>query len=269
MTERDIRLLRHILDNLRSIHQDIAAIREEYKSASSNDKIEPHLPLPIKISDSLVPPSITKHYEAEYKDRQTRLWKLKPYLETIGITAAVFIAFLTWCTLQEVREQTKGANRSWVQVVIPREVTEMPLDKIDLMVFQAYLHNWGRSPATKIVGYSSAEVVPSNSGPNFGILRTGINMGALFPDESTERVPPSFKVSRYGTQHDITRLTDDERNRLKNGDAYLAIYGRLVYTDNFGTHWTQFCGWLPFSSAYLSSHFNARECAMYNAVGEE
>jgi len=127
---RFFRSLISILQAIKSgIDEQTKAMREEQKAAGRSE--EPPAQRPVDPVVSL-PPAISGYYEAEQRDRPLRERReiIKRRVEFVGITAAVAVAVLTYCTLRQVQRQADSAGK---QVEIMRQqvvIQERPVIKI-------------------------------------------------------------------------------------------------------------------------------------------
>jgi hypothetical protein len=62
-------------------------------------------------------------------------------------------------------------------------------------------------------------------------------------------------------------FTLEEINALQKGTKYAAVFGMIVYNDQFGIHWYRFCAWNPNYGTAMGSA-NASECVAWNVAGD-
>jgi hypothetical protein len=105
-------LLRRIAGSLAALRDEIHAAHEEHKADNANSKTDPAAPLIVKLSDPLIHPSVTEHYEAENRKRKSKWRWLKPAAETLGIISAFGLAIMALFTLLEVQKQTDAVTKS-------------------------------------------------------------------------------------------------------------------------------------------------------------
>jgi hypothetical protein len=155
MGEREVVLFRSILGALRGIRDEIHAIRE-YQKANRTQNDTP-LPVELRPNPSL-PIAVSEYYEAEQKDRNSKWKRYRPWLEVVGVSVAVSLAILTFCTLRQVKKQADAAQRqleatgrAWmkISVAIDQPIT---FDKSGLMrmFFKVSMTNVGKSAAMNI-----------------------------------------------------------------------------------------------------------------------
>lgn len=81
--------------------------------------------------------------------------------------------------------------------------------------------------------------------------------GIIFPNSEFKQ-----SVVRLGDDGSPLVATDKEVVAIRDGKAYLAVYGVVTYDDVFNTHhWTKFCSWIA-----GNGKFEARQCTQYNSV---
>ena len=62
-------------------------------------------------------------------------------------------------------------------------------------------------------------------------------------------------------------LTDAETQALANDKSFLMTFGQVVYRDDFGIHWTRFCGWKNYGFGNQND-FNNAACIEFSDVGD-
>jgi hypothetical protein len=84
-------------------------------------------------------------------------------------------------------------------------------------------------------------------------------IGIIFPN--TDFKQPVVRPMKGGAP---LVATDSEVRAVREGKAYLAVYGVITYDDVFNTHhWTRFCNWIA-----LNGTFQTRRCTDYNNVDD-
>src|SRR6185437_7183985 len=105
MTEHEFRLrrlLHAVVEKLSSIDQNIQAIR---KSQQAADNAENARLSPLRVEIPQAPqldPARRDYYESENRERQSRLRKTKPWVETIGVFVAIALGMFNLLTLIEI-----------------------------------------------------------------------------------------------------------------------------------------------------------------------
>src|SRR5262249_23070812 len=100
--------------------------------------------------------------------------------------------------------------------------------------------NYGKTPATAIVGVTVAEPVFRNSAPTFDYTKDPwFRVGLIQPNiEHNTRLNPV----RSRSTGQPRAITPDIAGALQTGDVLLYVHGRITYKDVFGyEHWVTFC----------------------------
>lgn len=165
MNERELRVLRSIVDSLRAIQRDVHAIYEQ-RSANENQQ-EPPTQVDVKAEVGL-PVPIKDYYESEQRDRpdNTRRDRMRLWFEGIALGAAIVAAIFTFCTIGEVRRQADAAqnqvgimqaqldaaDRAWIKVSLSpsNPITYTESGDVQLSASVA-MENVGRSVAVSNV----------------------------------------------------------------------------------------------------------------------
>jgi hypothetical protein len=130
--------------------------------------------------------------------------------------------------------------------------------------------NVGKTPAKHMVVKVFVDVIDSSQDPpldRVGTAKTGsafpfalVEAGVVFPNGDFSQ--SVMRVVRGGAP---LVATLDEARALRDGRAYLAVYGIITYDDVFNApHWTKFCHWVAGDGS-----FHARGCTEYNGVDDE
>jgi hypothetical protein len=93
-------------------------------------------------------------------------------------------------------------------------------------------------------------------------------VGAVTPNDPEELKIPRFRFKAGGsTDTEEFPLTQEERNALTEGRAWLATHGRVEYWDVYNkSHWVQFCNWDSFKPGL---QYSAQGCSEYNNTDGE
>lgn len=104
------KLLHDILGALRSIRDEIHAIREDQQSAKDERNNEP---FGISIRETTgLPVTVREHYESTKSEKRWNLWKkIRIGLEVIGFAGAVFAAIFTILTFLQIKSQSVSAQK--------------------------------------------------------------------------------------------------------------------------------------------------------------
>ena len=150
------------------------------------------------------------------------------------------------------------ANRAWIR---PLNDGPFPaLKDIRHLVFPWKIDNVGKTPAGPITINIVVEIVDSKNEPSFDYSKGHVKQlfGTVF---SGEDLP--FQAVLFRADKSLGELTTPETQKLQNGDAYLATFGMITYSDSFGPHWTHLCQWKNFAATMSA---NTVACATYNRV---
>jgi len=127
------------------------------------------------------------------------------------------------------------------------------------------MQNIGKTPATNIRTVPKVMILPSTTEPPLQKPPQGYNMRLVLPILfPTATADMTTAMRRYNGERAV--MTDDEREGLRSGKYYLIYFGRLEYTDGFGPHWTNYCGWHGFTS---DGAFKTSSCSYFNAIDQE
>jgi len=125
--------------------------------------------------------------------------------------------------------------------------------------------NTGKTPVTNVDMRIYVDIVKAEEEPLLDRVDGGayphghITSGIIFPNSDFKQVV--FKPLADTGFH---LATDDEVGAIRDGKAYLAVYGIITYDDVFKTHrWTRFCAWVA-----GTGKFQASRCTKYNAVDD-
>jgi hypothetical protein len=254
---------------LRGIRDEIHAITEKQKTAErKNEK-----PTQIEITAQPgLPVSIGKYYESQNAGWKAKWEKLKIAFEIAAFAGAVVAGIYTVRTFSQIKRQADIAHdqwqdlrhnfevdqRAWMKVTCP-----LPVKLIELLSAKTEAKNFGKSTATEVDLFVRIAVVDKGLPPPFAQSENAksfrAHIGPMFPaDVEPFLLSDIAKISGFS-------LTEPQKKSLAFGDSYVAVYGGVVYIDQFGAHWTRFCNWMAYS---LESGYNADACVAFNAIGE-
>jgi len=185
-----------------------------------------------------------------------RHWK--QLLEVVGIFFAVGYAVVTYLEWRDLRRNFEAEQRSWLQV--GTNLQSFGSNIPDTVTVSE--KNIGKSVADGSVGLAAFEVVDKKDAPMFyrnDRLKNHASAGLAFPGTEGS----GWTVQNLDDNGNHIPVSDRDKKRLLNGDAYIAVYGELYYRDQFGMHWTRFCDWI----AYAPGNYGSKACVAWNAVG--
>lgn len=213
------------------------------------------------------------------KDRHQKsfptLRRLKPLIEVTGVIFLVIYTGVTLFLWFESRKANRIAldalehnrvsfqreQRAWVRV---KHATFGRI-KMNTIIpgWPLTISNVGKSPALSIFAHAVFEVIDKKSAPSFSYDKphSAVEMSILFPSDEN-----SFPAQTGPDANAPIPISQIQVENLLSGNSYLAVFGQVVYTDQFGSHWTRFCAWQSFEQD--PSNFNASSCVTYNSVGD-
>jgi hypothetical protein len=183
------------------------------------------------------------------------------WINSLGVVGALAGALTTYLQCSDVRHNFQVEQRSWARIgfALPDQV---PMPGQPAFVL-SQIANAGKSPITDLWAQGTYEVVDADSPPSFSMHQPNNNLSrmSIFPGDSV-----SFSV--FLLQHDPIAprsLTALESDKLLSGRAYIVVFGIIIYSDEFGQHWTRFCAW----KGYLNGvQVHSQPCTAWNRTGE-
>jgi hypothetical protein len=209
-----------------------------------------------------------------------------------GLVIAVIVGaiyFLQLLAMQgqliETRKQTRWDERPWLRLRFAGEENQGFHPVVSFSRFQpvsipSEFMNVGKSPALKIQAAVIVEIVPMGQDPALpedkqDISRPGqaAPRGTVFIGTKTggeflsgviySNQPAGFNATRVQYKNGSVipwTLGDDEFKDLQGQKAFIAIWGKVWYSDVFGIeHWAKFC-----SVTGIDPQLKNRRCAEYN-----
>lgn len=216
------------------------------------------------IIEAKLPSDLQKKRNADEAVRETRD-KRRFRIEVVTLVFVIIYAALTgwyaWTSHKQWRDLRRNfevSQRAWIKTGIswPTLVFDQPA------VGKLVIKNIGKSPVTRLHCAVRLEVVGKDSEPTLSaserFLR--VDTSIMFPADET-----SYQVYLPDKAGNARAFTSVELRDLTNGGDYLAMYGVVAYVDQFGAHWTRFCGYQPEAS---EGKFNASRCIAWNLTGD-
>jgi hypothetical protein len=162
-------------------------------------------------------------------------------------------------------------QRAWVEFqALPNkpgsDISSVRLDAGQPMTYPLGIKNSGKTPARNMVAKIYLDIIDANQEPPLERVATDtyergvITAGIIFPDSDIKQ--PVVRPTEDGKP----RLTaESEVNAMRDGKAYIAIYGIITYDDVFGVHhWTKFCRGQAADGVGAMLHIV--QCIAYNDV---
>ena len=177
----------------------------------------------------------------------------------LDLLLLVGYAVITYCQWKDIRHNFASEQRAWLKMNLesPQAITENPR-------FGISVTNIGKSPATirRLNVDAFVQMLESTEGPSFGPFpHLYSDLSIIFPSDTTEKIG----ITLHNADRSERILTEREHQAIKDGKAYIVVFGRIVYRDQFGKHWTQFCKWGSYPNP---DGFSARKCIEFNSVGD-
>jgi hypothetical protein len=157
-------------------------------------------------------------------------------------------------------------QRAWVEVTLVKE--KLVKEQIDVrprvpLLAPLRQTNTGKVPAWNVNSEFVVEIVEARDAPTFNSVGVhfGTFGGVLFPSAHFDVAVPWLLPNT--TVADPPSVSKPTYDRLMAGDTYLAIFGKLSYTDAYGDHAQQWCAWQGYK---LGGQYNAKSCTDFNAL---
>lgn len=181
-------------------------------------------------------------------------------LGIIGIPFAIGYAIVTYLQWKDLGKQFEADQRAWIKPTV--DWTALTRDN----AAQLTLANVGKSAAQGIHIIASLEIIPAAQPPSF-VWKYKPHLDdqeALFYPMDELR---KFPVHLLGGDPPRARAFEpSELADLISGKRYIALWGFVVYRDQFGQHWSRFCSWD--AHPMTPTGFQSRSCVDWNSVGD-
>ena len=184
-------------------------------------------------------------------------------------------------SVSEIQRQTRLGQRPWLKIEFYGESRGSdPSPKNRWTTFTSgsplqvpvRITNVGNTAALRVHGFIVVEVVPVGKEPSIpskkksghvkAISAAGLTTSVIYRDGWVD-IPASRKQQMANGKIEDATLTRPEAIELNGGTAYVVIWGKVRYTDIFGTHhWTKYCGAISSSGGYMQSD----KCPAYGDV---
>jgi hypothetical protein len=179
-----------------------------------------------------------------------------------GVSALFFYWQLqdTHAQLSEAQKTARLEQQAWIQIAKVNE--KMEIHPNEPFTVPIRMTNTGKIPASKILSDAYLEIVEKDHSPTFDLKRThaGNFGGVLFPsnkfDIDAKWLLPNSSIANPSV------LPQEIYDRLMSGEAYVAVYALLEFSDSYGDHWQRWCQWQGFHTG----EFHAKSCVDFNAV---
>ncbi len=200
----------------------------------------------------------TETREKEHHNRSVR-WVIIGTLSSILISlASVGTAIIALRISSHQLNTMRLEQRAWVKV----EHKLQPTAENKPLVADIVIKNTGKTPAKHIAANFRVQIVRKTDSPE---MESGFNFhhvsGILHPDTSLTNNVPMMRETQSITNP--TLLTKADLAKVESGEAYIAVFGRVTYSDVYGvSHWVNFCDW----GYFKPGPYNALACVGFNDV---
>ena len=190
-----------------------------------------------------------------------RMWVWKPWKRVLTVLvglAGIVYAFVTYWQWRDLGHNFSIDERAWIMPIYgyPKTLTPERTASATLM-----LKNVGKSPALRIDVIASGEIVDSKLPPPLSGRHKGGTLRLSTMAFPQVELDPT-EIFLGATER---KFTTEDLERLMSGRAYMVVFGIIQYADQFGDHWSRFCGWHSYRT---EASYNARDCTLFNAVGD-
>jgi hypothetical protein len=236
-------------------HQDGA----QHNKCDVSGSIEVH-----GVIETKLPPHAQKEHDAAKKKKSARDDQ-RYVIEIVTLIFVIIYAGLTgwyaWTAHKQwvdLRRNFETDERSWVDPTVNFKV--MPVDG----TVTIRLANVGKSAILSTVTDAWVEILDRNTPPSLSKepYHSVDDTGWIFPGKATD----IFGQRWTQDSHVAFPPNDDERKALISGDDYMAVYGQIIYVDQFGIHWERFCYWKGFVNN--GPIVNVKGCGEFNVMGD-
>jgi hypothetical protein len=186
--------------------------------------------------------------------------KLRWYkiLQTGGVIAGIGYAVVTFWQWRDLRHNFQVDQRAWIKATVIW--TGFPSTEQTLI----RIANTGKSVAISPHAVAIMEIVNAKSEPSLMWKfrpHQNVQFSLDFPGDIEEPFPLTF----FAENNSARKLSEAEKQSLTAGTSYVVASGLVIYSDQFGEHWTRFCSWQGFAK---DASFSSRPCVAWNAVGD-
>jgi hypothetical protein len=206
--------------------------------------------------ETKIPPNLAKKRDTAEEKKETRE-KRRFVVEVLTLIFVIIYAGITFFQWRDLRRNFEINERALMKATV-----QIPPAFTDPLTAAIRFTNVGKSVAERAYSEVLFEVIPRDERPDFGKGKpaTTNDMTPTFPEDYHD------ETVMLHTSDGITAqpMTPTELDSLRNGTAYVAVYGAVIYTDQFGTHWTKFCS----SAMYRPGTYTTHWCTAYNHLGE-
>jgi hypothetical protein len=178
--------------------------------------------------------------------------------------ALVGIAVYQFIMMRGQLDVMRKDQRAWIAVTLKSE------DYAPLLTANLSVKNYGKTPASKIIGVFYIEVVPNGAKLKFDsdIIHDAFENKILMPDADLPETISRKAVQVFGNEPRGVNypLTPEEKSSLDDGSSWTAVHGFVTYDDIYGVrHFNKFCFWRGQGNQQLQSF----DCVNYNEMDDK
>lgn len=168
-------------------------------------------------------------------------------------------------SVKAIQRQMRQDQRAWITV----KIASPEFSESKPFFVPITFTNTGKTPARHFTAAVFVERVQNGKSPSFeykNSIGTTATVGTVFPGGVMLHRGFAFRLDYTAkTAEGINTLSPAELRELIDAKAYIATYGKITFTDIFGTsHWVKFCAFSsPAESVWLAG---AKKCTDYDEV---
>ena len=232
-------------------HQPVIAVKIEHKTDEEKNEISN----PVSLAAPETEP--TKSYQRN-ADKAPKPPIYRVILEIVAVVLSAAAALAYYLQLNEMQKATRISERPWIVVTF----TKPQINEGKPVQTSARISNRGKTPAIGSTGKFVVEIVPRDKAPTLdvGEKRAYViySSGILYPSDGRDFA--TFGFNDKGNQAVFDKAAIDN---LVNGANYVAVFGKIEYSDTFGTgHWATVCEWFDYEAR--PDIFASKPCVQYN-----
>jgi hypothetical protein len=234
------------------------------------------------VIEAKLPPDLQKERDTAEEKKETRD-RRRYVIEILTLIFVIIYAGLTgwyaWVAYRQwkdLRHNFETDERAWIALSFSFTPDEdfrvgdsmTPGKMFDGKVTARY-ENSGKTPILESESHIWVEILDHDAAPSLSL--TGKHLiatsGFIFPSKFEQ-----FHARRHHDDGSEFPPTDAELADLRSGKDYVAVYGYVVYVDDFGSHWEKFCQWWhyidPSDPLTFMQYPNTLPCTSFNKIGE-
>jgi hypothetical protein len=181
--------------------------------------------------------------------------------------------------VKAIQTQTRQDQRPWLGIDMNWPTIKNPTGEVVGRIVSVTeniplgiplrITNSGKTAARKVHADIWVQVVKTTEEPRLNAPKSigwFFKAGLIQPGSLNDFVAYRQRPQATGIEA-MSNLLPSEKSDLMNGNAYLAVHGKITYVDGFNIdHWTKFCNWVPLS--LTPRYYVSQDCSAYNDVDE-